>query len=296
MSDVTVAMEQLGGIATRVEVVKATSRRDFERAVRDGDIQRVARGRYALPTAAEARRAAHTLKGTATLLSAAAHWGWRTKWKPRAPQIAVPRGRKVSARLQQEVALSWRRIPAKDIVDGWVTSRLRTVLDCAATLPFDEALAVADSALADRRVTRAELRRAALQLSAHGARSRVLRVVDAADGRAANPFESVLRAIALEVPGLDVVPQHRIDYEGKFVARVDLADERLRIVLEADSFEFHGEPELMEKDCKRYDELVADDWLVLRFSWMQVMKKHAWVRQMVERVVALRQRQVRAAA
>jgi hypothetical protein len=78
---------------------------------------------------------------------------------------------------------------------------------------------------------------------------------------------------------------------GKFVGRVDLADLSLRIVLEADSMEFHGLPELMEKDCKRYDELVADDWLVLRFSWMQVMAKHAWVADVMARTVRLRQGQ-----
>ena len=121
--------------------------------------------------------------------------------------------------------------------------------------------------------------------------TRVLRVVESADGRAANPFESVLRAIAMEIPGLLVTPQLRIDVGGKFVGRVDLADRSLRIVLEADSMEFHGLPELMEKDCKRYDELVADDWLVLRFSWMQVMAKPAWVADVIARTVQLRQRQ-----
>jgi hypothetical protein len=79
-------------------------------------------------------------------------------------------------------------------------------------------------------------------------------IAELADSRAANPFESVLRAIALDVPGLDLVPQFRIDCNGKWVGRVDLADLRLRLVLEADSYEFHGEPELFEKDCKRYEE------------------------------------------
>lgn len=110
---------------------------------------------------------------------------------------------------------SWTTIPAADIMDGWVTSRPRTVIDCAARLPFDEALAVADSALRSGTVSRAELRAAAKKLSAHGMRRRVLRVVDLADQRAANPFEPVLRAIAMDVLGLELVPQHRIDRNGK---------------------------------------------------------------------------------
>jgi very-short-patch-repair endonuclease len=292
MVDVAQAVAQLGGIATRAEVVKATCRRDLERAVRDGHLVRVARGRYALPTADAARRAAHTHTGTATLLSAAAHWGWKTKWQPRAPQIAVPRGRKVGMAQRRGVLLSWRRIAATDVVDGWVTSPVRTVLDCAALLPFDQALAVADSALRTRTVTRAQLTRAAAQLPARSRRRRVARVIECADARAANPFESVLRAIVLDVPGFEPVPQHRIERDGTFVGRVDLADLRLRIVLEAEGFEFHGEAELLEKDCKRYDELVVAGWLVLRFSWIHVMKKPAWVRDMVAGVVALRQREL----
>lgn len=47
-----------------------------------------------------------------------------------------------------------------DVVDGR-TARLRTALDCARTLPFDEALAVVDSALRSGRVHKQELLSAA---------------------------------------------------------------------------------------------------------------------------------------
>lgn len=291
MVAVVEVLSKLGGVATWGELIEATTRSQVEAAIGTGAVIRSSHGRYALPSANQARVAAHRVNGTAILLSAAAHWGWRTKWQPRQPQVAVPRGRRVPKSRRDGVALSWRGIPTEDVVDGWVTSRVRTVLDCAAGLPFDEALAVADSALAGRGVTLQELQARALALPARGPRTRILRVVRAANPLAANPFESVLRAIAMEVPGLLVRPQHRIDVDGRFVARVDLADLSLRIVLEADSMEFHGLPELMEKDCKRYDELVADDWLVLRFSWMQVMAKPAWVADVIARTVQLRQRQ-----
>jgi very-short-patch-repair endonuclease len=201
----------------------------------------------------------------------------------------VRRGRNLSEQQGRGAQLSWRSIPASDVVDGWVTAPVRTVVDCAALLPFDEALAVADSALRARTVSRSQLRTAALKLSPHGGRRRVLAVVEAADPLAANPFESVLRAICHDVPAVSVVPQHRIHREGRFLARVDLADLRLRIVLEADSYEFHGERELFEKDVVRYDELSLEGWLVLRFAWMHVMHRPAWVRSVIERAVAERQ-------
>ena len=97
----------------------------------------------------------------------------------------------------------------------------------------------------------------------------------------------MLRAIALGVAGSHWDPQHRIRYDD-FYARVDLADERLRLVLEADSFEFHGERAAMSRDAERYDELVSRGWLVLRFTWEQVMLRPAWVARVIERTVRRR--------
>ena len=48
----------------------------------------------------------------------------------------------------------------------------------------------------------------------------VLRVLDAADARADNPFESVLRAIGLDVPGFRLVPQVEIRIPGRISHRV----------------------------------------------------------------------------
>jgi very-short-patch-repair endonuclease len=70
---------------------------------------------------------------------------------------------------------------------------------------------------------------------------------------------------------------------------VDLADDALEIVLEADSFEFHGERSAFGRDCERYDELVSRRWIVLRFTWEQVMLRPAWVATVLARTVRWRQ-------
>ena len=80
-------------------------------------------------------------------------------------------------------------------------------------------------------------------------------------------------------------PQVRIDDASGFVGRVDLADVRLRLVIEGESFEFHGEREMLDRDCRRYSRLTADGWLVLRFSWNQVMTRPAWVREVIAAAV-----------
>jgi very-short-patch-repair endonuclease len=48
---------------------------------------------------------------------------------------------------------------------------------------------------------------------------------------------------------------------------VDLGDPARKIVAEADSFEYHGSREALARDCRRYDELVARGWRVLRYAW-----------------------------
>lgn len=104
---------------------------------------------------------------------------------------------------------------------------------------------------------------------------------------AANPFESVLRAIALDVVGLDVRPQIPI-YDPGFLGRPDLVDERLQIVIEADSFEWHGGRVALRRDAQRYNALVVHGWLVLRFAWEDVMFQPTMVQGVLEAAVAER--------
>jgi very-short-patch-repair endonuclease len=172
-----------------------------------------------------------------------------------------------------------------EVVNG-VTSRVRTVIDCARALPFDEALAVADSALRSRTVEHADLLQAA-EASPRTGRSRAMRVAREASHLAANPFESVLRAIALEVPGLVVVPQGDVG----IIGQADLTDARLRIAIEADSYEFHSLPEAFRYDVRRYTDMVRLGWVVVRFVWEDVMRKPQYVRGVLADVVARRARE-----
>lgn len=79
-----------------------------------------------------------------------------------------------------------------------------------------------------------------------------------------------------------------MERDGRFVGIVDLADEGLRIAIEAEGFEFHGEREAFDRDCRRYDELAADGWLVLRFTWEHIMRRDRWVRRVLMDAVTQR--------
>jgi len=201
--------------------------------------------------------------------------------------VTVPRNRKVEAWRRRGVNLKWRELDEDDVWNGQ-TRAGRTVMDCAKDHPFDEALTVADSALRHGNVTAGLLRILAEQVPTVG-RPQCIRVAREANGLAANPFESVLRAIALDVPGIDMRPQVSIEDDG-FVGRPDLVDVERRIVAEADSFEFHGRRSALKRDCERYTALALRGWLVLRFSWESVMFEPAYVADCFRRAAEVRPR------
>jgi very-short-patch-repair endonuclease len=252
--------------------------------VRHGEVVRVGHGRYALPVVDVAVREAHALTGVVSHRSAALHWGWELKTVPERPEVTVPRGRKVPAPRREGVTLH-RADLAPGETSGFFTSPRRTLVDCLRSLPFDEALAVADSALRRGSLDEAKLDEVASSVQGPGAAA-ARRVAREASGRAANPFESALRAIALDVPGLDLAPQVTITARD-FEVTPDLVDVTRRVVVEADSFAWHGDRAALRTDARRYNNLVTRGWLVLRFSWEDVMHDPGYVRRSLERLAAL---------
>ncbi len=273
-------LRELGGVANRATLVRRTSRSDLERAVRAGDVVRVARGRLALPQVDDAVRAAHALSGVLSHTSAALHWGWELKTVPDSPHVTVPAKRRVAVERRRGVNLHRADLHDDDVVDG-VTNAEVTLLQCLRSLPFDEGLTVADSALRHG-VPPSTLRRISASACGPGA-PKIRRICAEATPRSANPFESVLRAIALDVVGLHVQPQRYIAAR----TRPDLVDEALTIVIEADSFTWHGGRAALRRDAKRYNLMVLDGWIVLRFAWEDVMHDPDYVRETLTRVVAL---------
>jgi len=270
------ALQQLGSVAGATTLRKLCDPWQVRVAVRDGAIVRVGPRRYALPAAGEAHQAAARLNGVVSHLSAALFWGWKFKLPPETPVVTVPRGRKRSASDREGIDVRWANLPAGAIHAGMVTTRIQTVIDCARSLPFDAGLSVADSALREGRLTRAQLF-AAAETSPRTGRAQALRVIDAADPRSANPFESCLRAVALRVPGLVVEPQFQVDDIG----RADLVSRELRLVIEADSHEFHSDEQAFRNDIRRYTARVRNGWIVVRFCWEDVMFKQEYVAQVL---------------
>ena len=74
-----------------------------------------------------------------------------------------------------------------------------------------------------------------------------------------------------------VAAQQPLRVSPALVLHPDLLDERLKIVVEAESFEWHGDRRRMTQDCTRYNRFVSLGYLVVRFSWEQVIFTPAYV-------------------
>jgi very-short-patch-repair endonuclease len=272
---------RLGGVASRRQLLAVVSRRELDQALGAGTILRDAHGRYAVPVADVAVRTASALSGVASHRSAAVHWGWAQKEPDAPPDVTVPRKRRVPTERRTGVTLHWSDLSAADMDGPWTSPR-RTLVDCLRSLPFDEALAIADSSLRAGSFDSASLTDVADAITGPGA-GRARRVARHADGRAANPFESVLRAIALDVPALHFEPQ--VVVEESPLLRPDLVDRERRLVLEADSFAWHGNRRALRRDCRRYNRLVLLGYTVLRFTWEDVMRDPGYVLQTLKTLV-----------
>ena len=159
---------------------------------------RARRGLYALPALPDPLALAAALGGVVSHASAAELMDVGLVHRPDVVHVTVPRGATRRSHPRARVHFA-RRLESDDVEKG-LTVPLRTLLDCASSMPFPEALAVADGMLAMRYV-RAEEALAAAHASRGRGRAARIRVAEAADRRAENPFESVVRALVIETGG-----------------------------------------------------------------------------------------------
>ncbi|TDO68215.1 very-short-patch-repair endonuclease [Kribbella sp. VKM Ac-2571] len=283
MESVGEVLARQGGWATRAELVGATSRRAVEAALERGEVQRIALGIYAVPGLPADELAVLTYDGVLSHVSAAKALGLPLLLEPHKPHVIIPPNR--HPRPGPPAVLHWAETTSSERRNR-LTSVLRTVVDCSRILPFGEALAVADAALATGRLSQEELLAATAAMRGYGCPN-ARRTAAAATRLSDSILESMLRALLISAGIDDFEPQVLVTH-GRFRARVDLGHRKARLALEAEGFEFHGSRRDFAADCHRYDELVAAGWLVLRFTYEQVVGDPAWVVATVRAALARR--------
>ena len=280
ISQVTV----MGGACERAALVALRGQSQVEAALDDGTLVCTGRGRVALATSPVSLKRASALAGVLSHRSAAQHWGWAQKTVPIKPEVTVPRTRHLSLGARELILPHWSDLEPYD-VDGLVTTRHRTLVDCMRNLRPDESLPIVDSALRADDITHVDLTALAAATRGRG-RTRIQGIAAAATGKSMNAFESVLRSQANLVPGLQVEAQLPIRLPDRRTLHPDLADPHRRIALEAEGFEWHGESAALTRDCRRYNWFTTMGWIVIRFSWYLVMFEPAYVHQVLLDAVA----------
>jgi predicted transcriptional regulator of viral defense system len=199
------------------------SKAELARQLRSGELARLRRGAYELPIIDDGpegavrrhRRlvhvtASHLGPGAVVSHASAAVLHRLPVWPKAIERVHVTRNRSNGARCRSVVSVHGAALPATDmsVVDGVVvTSLARTVLDLARTLPWEEAVAAGDRALAlglDPAALDEVLARMAHWRGARQAR-RVLGVLDPASE---SPGESVSRVRFVE----QGIPAPRLQY------------------------------------------------------------------------------------
>jgi very-short-patch-repair endonuclease len=259
-------IRQLGGLApAHVLLQLGWTYRALDYAARQGWVQRVRNGWYALTEIDELLSSSWRVGGLSTCVNGVASHGM---WAPpdRRLHVAVPphharmrrpddRHVRLSERPDDRVVVHWREAEAFD-------SFRATPLECVIDLTMCHApawvLGALDSGLARRVLNRADLRELRRRLPSTRGVS-----VDLVDPRSESFPESVLRWHLVQA-GIPFRIQMWIDD-----MRVDFLIGRL--VVEVDGREHHDDPAAFERDRARDARLSIRGYRVLHFSYVQVV-------------------------
>jgi Protein of unknown function (DUF559) len=167
-----------------------------------------------------------------------------------------------------------------------VTTAARTVADLARTLPFMDAVVVADSALNQEKATKPELHQVLQECAGWPGVKRAREVVDFADERAESPLESAARVVfgqsGLEPPELQATI-HGPD----FAFRVDFLWPGQKVIAEADGLVKYNDRQDLLAERERDHLLRAAGYAVVHFTWRELFQTPEAVIARIRQALAL---------
>ena len=178
------------------------------------------------------------------------------------------------ARRTRDSVLHTTPIGLVAVVDGLlVTTPARTVVDCARTLDYEQAVVIGDAAVRKFGVTRRDLDRELEQAQRRKGIAAARRVVAFLDGHSESPGESRSR-VALARNNLILVPQGEVfDEKGRFIGRVDFYDKDKPVVGEFDGELKYDGPdgrEVLRAEKAREDLLRNHGNEMVRWGWKHI--------------------------
>jgi hypothetical protein len=152
-----------------------------------------------------------------------------------------------------------------------VTTAGRTVVDLARTLPFMDAVVVADSALNGEKTTRPELHQVLKACAGWPGARRARRVIDFADERAESPLESAARVV-FEQYGLEPPELQATIHGPAFAFRVDFRWRGQQVIAEADGLVKYNDRKDLLAERERDHLFREAGYTVVHFTWRELFQ------------------------
>jgi very-short-patch-repair endonuclease len=273
------------GIVTYEQAVQyGLSTSALDRALRSGRVERVAPRVYRVagaPETWEQRLAAAVLTTGGVVSHRAAARIWQLGDYDHIEVTVRGNGRRIKAGLIHRT---------QDLADGHLTNRaklpvttpMRTLVDLGAVVPEHLVADALERALIARICSVVAVERALDDVARRGrAGAGVIRNIlneralgqARPDGLLEARMARILREAGMPAPHF----QFEVRINGRLIARVDFAYPDVRLAIEVDGFEVHGTPSAFQKDVERQNRLMAAGWTVLRFTWLDVVRRPDWV-------------------
>ncbi len=258
------------GVITGAQLRKAgLSGPQVGRLVQSGLLNRYARNLYFVRGASiddRSRLWLGVLSCDGVLCARAAGFVWgMLNEVPEIVEVTIPRAIRRSA--PPKIKLLRRELlPAqRTAVDGLpVTSRVVTALDLMSTLPWIEAVPFGDRALQEGWIRLVDVdRRLATPRYGNGQLAEALKVLQRGGESEAERL-AVQLLTAAGISGFDL--GYRLDgWE------IDIAFVELMIAIEIDGFEYHRDKVRFHRDRTKQNHLIKLNWLVLRYTWADLV-------------------------
>lgn len=207
--------------------------------------------------------------GAALCGASAAWWHGLTDKVPSTISVMAPHGRR--GRPVDRARVWHRTVDERDIavIDGLrVTAVPLTVLDAS----VDIGVKIMDSALLRKRVALDDLVDAQKRNAGRRGSPRARAMLAAMSEGARSEAER--RAVALLKTSDIVGWATNVDACGYVL---DLAIDELKIDIEIDGVSFHSDANAFQHDRERQTVLIANGWIVLRFTWHDITQRPQWV-------------------
>jgi len=191
--------------------------------------------------------------------------------------LTLPPARKWNRARPADIVFHASELPPEHVTRLYnlpVTTVARTVADLARTLPFMDAVVVADSALSQEKTTKPELQLILKQFATGwpGVRQ-ARRALEFADERAESPLESAARVVFAEA-GLDP-PELQVTIHGEqaqFAARVDFLWRAQRVIAEADGLVKYNDRNDLLDERERDHQLREAGYTAVHFTWREIFQ------------------------